>query len=705
MLSPGASGTLRVLIVDDAEGALLIVDELTRAGYAPTSSRADTLQSLEEAFAGQAWDVVVADYALPSISALGVLDFLSRREMDVPVVVVSGRVAEKVLLGAMKAGAQDCLLKGHLGRLGPAVRREVREAAVRRARREAETAQVTAEDRYRLLLEEIPALTLVAFADEFGSVAYVSPQLKAMTGFTPADWLADPRSWLSRLHPDDRDRVLAEHRQSYLTGKPFVSEYRILDRDDAIRWWRAEGRTMPDKHGRAQFVRGFVVDVTERKRAEEAARFMTYHDPATGLPNRPLLQKRLGQALENGKRDGRPLALLLMTLDGYRDIANTLGHQNADLMIRDLVGRLGEILGGSERLARLRGDEFGVVLPGAQAALALQVAAKIQKALEQPFMVERLPIEVGAHIGISLFPDHGDTAEVLLRRADTAMQAAPESGSGGVVYAPERDPYDPARLALLGELRQALEADQLQLHYQPKIDIKSHRMTGTEALLRWKHPRRGMVPPDQFIPLAERTGLMKPLTRWVLGHALSQCQAWARQRQDFTVAVNLSARDLQDPQLVDHVAWLLESKGLASERLTVELTESAVMADPARAAQALGDLKSRGVSVAIDDFGTGYSSLTYLRTMPVSELKIDKSFVERMAGNGRRDAAIVRSTNELGHNLGLKVVAEGVEDQQTLDLLTSFGCDAAQGYFIARPMPAADLVGWLRASSWNGRPS
>jgi len=360
------------------------------------------------------------------------------------------------------------------------------------------------------------------------------------------------------------------------------------------------------------------------------------------------------------------------------------------------------VLGGTERLARLRGDEFAVMVPGAKAALALQVATKIQRALEQPFMVKKLPIEVGAHIGISLFPEHGDTAELLLRRADTAARAAPETGSGGVVYLPERDPYDPARLALLGELRQALEADQLQLHYQPKVDIKSHRMTGAEALLRWKHPRRGMVPPDQFIPLAERTGLMRPLTRWVLGRALTQCEAWARQRHDFTVAVNLSARDLQDPSFVDHVVWLLESKGLAADRLGVELTESAVMADPVRAASAFEVLKQKGVTVSIDDFGTGYSSLTYLRTLPVSELKIDKSFVERMAGNGRRDAAIVRSTNELGHNLGLKVVAEGVEDEETLDLLGSFGCDAAQGYFIARPMPAADLVGWLQASTWNG---
>jgi diguanylate cyclase (GGDEF)-like protein/PAS domain S-box-containing protein len=696
---------LRVLVVDDPAGTLLIVDELARAGFEPSFSRVDTLPAFEEAFAEETWDLVVADYALPGVDAHGVLRHLGGGETAVPVIVVSGQVEEEKLLDVLGAGAQDCVLKGNLGRLGPAVHRELRQSAVRRAYQEAETARVSAEERYRVLVEEVPALTFVAWADELGSLVYVSPQLKAMTGFSPTDWLADPRSWMSRLHPDDRDRVLAEYRQSCITGKPFVSEYRILDRDEAVRWWRADGRVMPDKHGRPQFVRGYVVDITEQRRAEEAASFMAYHDPATGLPNRPLLLKRLDQALEDGKRDGRPLALMLLTLDRYRDIASTLGHANADLMVRDLVARLGEVLGEADRVARLRGDEFAVILPDAQATLALQVAAKIQRALEHPFMVEKLPIEVGAHIGISLFPEHGETAELLLRRADTAGHAAAENGSGGVVYAPERDPYDPARLALLGELRQALEADQLRLHYQPKIDLKTHRMTGTEALLRWKHPRRGMVPPDQFIPLAERTGLIRPLTRWVLDRAVTQCAAWARQHQDFAVAVNLSARDLQDPLLVDHVVSLLESRGLAPDRLELELTESAVMADPGRAAQTFGELKRRGFSVAIDDFGTGYSSLTYLRTMPVSQLKIDKSFVERMGDNGRQDVAIVRSTSELGHSLGLKVVAEGVEDAKTLDLLSSFGCDAAQGFYIARPMPPAELMGWLKASCWNGRAS
>ncbi len=693
---------LRVLIVDDAEDdALRIVEELRLGGYDPAFSRVETGPELVDALPGEPWDILVSDHTLPRFSAVGVLEVLRQRQIDLPVIVVSGKVAEEELVAVMKAGAQDCLLKGNLGRLGAAVDRELREAAVRRAQKEADRQRREVEEQYRRLIEEIPALTFVAWADELGSPVYVSPQLKAMTGYSAAEWLAEPRSWASRLHPDDRERVLAEYRLSWLTNKPFVSEYRILDRDGRICWWRAEGRVLQDAHGRPQFVRGFIVDITERKRAEETIRLMTYHDQVTGLPNRALLQRRLEQALLDAKREGHPLALLIMALERFREIINTLGHHNADQVIREIAHRLGDVVGEADRVARLRSDEFAFLLPGAHTHLARQVAGKAVKALEHPVIVEKLPIEVEANVGIAIFPDHGDSAELLLRRADLAMQSARKHASGCVVYSPDCDPHDPRRLALLGELRQALEADQLLLHYQPKVDLKTRWVVGAEALVRWRHPRRGMVPPDQFIPLAEQGGLIKPLTRWVLNQALTDCEAWGRNGGPLAVAVNLSARDLQDSQLVDQIIWLLESKGVASERLQVELTESAVMADPARAGEILRSIDASGVRVSIDDFGTGYSSLAYLRKLPVSELKIDKSFVMGMAARGEEDTAIVRSTNDLGHNLGLVVVAEGVEDERTLDLLSSFGCDAAQGYFIARPMPAADLAVWLRESPWR----
>jgi len=697
---------LRVLIVDDLpEDAEHIVTELRRSGFEPTWSRVHTEPELRSALAGETWEVAVTDHTLVALSAFDVLGAVGRQRIDLPVIVVSRTVAEEELVAVMRAGAQDCLSKGSLGRLGAAVERELREAGQRRARREAERRRQETEDLYRRLIEEIPALTYISWADEHASPVYVSPQLKSMTGYSPAEWLADPRSWANQIHPDDRDRVLKEYREACAAETPFQCEYRLLDREGHILWWRAEGKPFRDAEGNPRFVRGFVVDVTEQKRAAATIRQLTHHDPLTGLPNRALLLEQLTRALDTGRQEGRPVSLLFMTLDRYREIRNTLGDAHADHIIRELARRVGDVLGEADRVARLRGDEFAAILPGADERLAQQVASAILKSLETPFVVEKLPIEVAMSIGISVGPEHGETAELLLRRADTALEAARRSGSGFVVYSPERDPYDPGALVLLGELRRAIEGDELLLHYQPKVDLKTRAVVGAEALVRWRHPRRGIVPPDRFIPLAEQGGLIKPLTRWVLGEAIEQCHTWQNKGRDLAVSVNLSARNLSDLQLVEHITGLLETRSLPARLLRLELTESAMMADPAHAASVLASLEAKGVAMAIDDFGTGYSSLTYLRKLPVSELKIDKSFVMGMTSLEQEDTLIVRSTSELGHNLGLSVVAEGVEDQRTLELLGTIGCDGAQGYFIGRPMPAADLDRWLAGSTWAQRPA
>jgi predicted signal transduction protein with EAL and GGDEF domain len=353
-------------------------------------------------------------------------------------------------------------------------------------------------------------------------------------------------------------------------------------------------------------------------------------------------------------------------------------------------------------VARLRGDEFGVLVPDADATFARQVGERILGSLDRPFMVQRLPIEVSASVGMAVAPEHGTEAETLLRRADSAVQAARKLGGGAsVLYSSSCELHDPSHLALLGELRRALEGNELQLHFQPKVDLKTRTVVGAEALLRWAHPKRGFVSPAEFIPLAEQTGLIRSLTRWVLDRAVGEARGWERAGRAIPVAVNVSARSLHDGRIVDDVEAALLTHDLRSERLQVEVTESAVMADAGRAADVLSSLTRRGVAVSIDDFGTGYSSLGLLRRLPVHELKIDKSFVLGMAGDGGEDTAIVRSTADLAHNLGLTVVAEGVEDQWTLDLLATFGCDQAQGYHIARPMDGTAFTGWLGGSSWR----
>ena len=688
---------LKVVVVGDAQtAALSAASDLEQCGFEPAVFLAPGEVDLERIAPG--CEIILAWADATGVPPGRVLEMASEGSFP-PVVVCSEAFTEDEIVGLVHAGARDCVRRGDVARLEVAVLRERVRAALRRA---GDHADAEAGDRYRALIEEIPALTYVAWADDTGSRAYVSPQLLSMTGFSPGEWLAEPDMWVRRLHAEDRERVLHQFRDACASRGRFASEYRVLDREGRVLWWRDEGRALLGPDGQARFVRGFVLDITEQRLAEESLRNMRFFDQLTGLPNRVLLQDRLERALADSMRTERPLALLILALDRFREVTNTLGHRNGDLIVRELALRLGDALGDADRVARLRGDEFGVLLPDADATLARQVGKRILGALEQPFMVQRLPIEVSASVGIAVAPGHGTEADTLLRHADAAVHAARQLGGGAsVLYSAACEPHDPARLALLGELRRALDANELQLYYQPKVDLKTRTVVGAEALLRWAHPKRGFVPPGEFIPLAEQTGLIRPLTRWVLEHAAGEARGWERAGRNIPVAVNVSARSLHDGRIVDDVEEALLTHDLRSDRLMIEVTESAVMADASRAAEVLSSLSGRGVVVSIDDFGTGYSSLGLLRRLPVRELKIDKSFVLGMTGEGGEDTAIVRSTTELAHNLGLNVVAEGVEDRRTLDELAGFGCDQAQGYHIARPMPGAAFTGWLGDSSWR----
>lgn len=692
-----------VAVIDSETAATSLAADLERSGHEPYLtfvSSEDDIRLLSR----ESCDLAVAFHPSPTLEPERVLELLGE-VADPPRAIVYGEsFVDYEIVAFVQAGAHDCVRWGDNLRLRAAIGRAAKDPARAtpppRAPEASDTAEL--EDQHRALVEEIPALTYVCWADEARSVAYVSSQLLTMTGYSPREWLAEPNLWVDRLHPEDRRDVLSRYRAACNSSSRFVAEYRILDRDDRTVWWRDEGRVVPGPDGRARFVRGFVLDVTDQRQAEENLRRIRFFDQLTGLPNRALMQLRLGTALARAKETERPLALLILALDRFRDTVNTLGHHNADAIIRDLAERLTDAIGEVERLARLRGDEFGILLPDADQELARQVGARVLKALERPIMVERLPIEVTASVGIAVSPDHGEESETLLRRADTAVQAARHVGGGTcLLYSPKHDPHNPEHLALLGELRRALEANDLRLHYQPKVDLTRRATVGLEALLRWPHAKRGMVPPGTFIPLAEQTGLMRPLTRWVLDRAAREARAWQRPGLPLPVAVNVSARSLHDRLIVEDVAEALSSNALDPDRLQIEVTESAVVADVPRAAETLSGLTQTGVTVSIDDFGTGFSSLALLRRLPVSELKIDRSFVKGMVGERGEDTAIVRSTNDLGHNLGLTVVAEGVEDEWTLDLLSAFGCDLAQGYFIAKPMPASEVPDWIANSSWK----
>jgi diguanylate cyclase (GGDEF)-like protein len=432
-----------------------------------------------------------------------------------------------------------------------------------------------------------------------------------------------------------------------------------------------------------------------RVRTRELEHLAT-HDPLTSLPNRALLRDRLEQALLAASRDGRPLALLLIDLDRFKEVNDTFGHPAGDRLLQDVAQRLREVVRESDSIARLGGDEFAIVLPGMASQGAERLAGLLIQAVTRPFLVEGQTVEIGLSIGAALYPDHGTDAAALQRQADVAMYTAKRDHLGFALYAPELDVHCPDRLGLVADLRRAIDGHELVLHYQPLVDVDSGRSTCVEALVRWQHPQRGLVPPDEFISLAEDTGLIRPLSTWVLDHALRQCHKWRTMGLEVAVAVNLSMRNLQDEDLPATLESLLTKWQVPPALLRIEVTESSLMANPARVMGVLTQIHDMGVPIAIDDFGTGYSSLAYLKRLPVDELKIDKSFVQDMVLDAE-DAAIVRSTIGLAHELGLKVVAEGVEDQATWDLLAGLKCDVIQGYYVSRPLAPKRATAWLSA--------
>jgi diguanylate cyclase (GGDEF)-like protein len=433
-------------------------------------------------------------------------------------------------------------------------------------------------------------------------------------------------------------------------------------------------------------------DVTGPAMAAEALRRQALHDDLTGLPNRALLYERLQHALREARRTDTDVALLIMDLDQFKEVNDALGHHHGDLLLIELSRRLEHLLRECDTIARLGGDEFAMLLTtNADRRGAVTVAEKVVAALEQPIEVDGLSLQTNASIGIALYPAHADDADALAQRADVAMYQAKRTRSRYAVYASEQDRSSVRRLTLIGELRRAVELDELVLHYQPTVDLKTGALRRAEALVRWQHPVHGMLLPTEFIGLAEVSGTIQPLTRWVIERAVDQARRWYDAGHDTGVSVNLSVRNLYDRGLAAWLARVLADAGLPPDRLTLEITENEVMDDPVVAMDVLADVGALGVATSIDDFGTGYSSLSYLKQLPIDEIKIDRSFVAGMRVE-QSDAVIVGAIITLGHDLGLTVVAEGIEDAPSAARLHALGCDRGQGFFFGPPMPAAELV-------------
>ncbi len=459
----------------------------------------------------------------------------------------------------------------------------------------------------------------------------------------------------------------------------------------------AEVRSLMIALGSSAVLVGLLVTFYVSRRAGLQAKQLTtqaLYDSLTGLPNRSLLRDRIEQAIAHARRSNRPFCIAMMDLNRFKEVNDTLGHNVGDELLREVSRRLRKIMRAEDTVARMGGDEFVLVLQGLGKDGIPAFARKLHSALETAFFWGSQRIDISASTGIALFPSHAEDASSLIRYADIAMYMAKRSGRDYALYSPDQEQVNRDRLSLKSQLREAIQSGQLTLHYQPKIDHRTCQVTGVEALARWNHPEKGMLAPDSFIPLAEEAGLIEEVTHWVLKTAIAQLAALHAGGHRLTMGVNLSARNLHELELPAAVATLLAANDVAPQYLTLEITESAVMFNPADAVSILGKLDRMGVILAIDDFGTGYSSLAHLRQLPVDEIKIDKSFVIDMEQN-ENDAVIVRSIIDLAHNLGLKAVAEGVDTRDAWDTLTILGCDCSQGYYLCKPLPQERLLPWL----------
>jgi diguanylate cyclase (GGDEF)-like protein/PAS domain S-box-containing protein len=539
-----------------------------------------------------------------------------------------------------------------------------------------------------------PGADQIMLLNKHGLIRYANPSGERLLGYRPGR--LERHNILQYLHPEDLgDSPLSPQRLRTMDSLGWQAEIRLRHEDGSYRWVAAAATNLLHD----PVIRSILVtmsDVTTRKLWEDTLRFQARHDPLTSLPNRLLLQESLHEALDDVGNPGTVVALLLLDLDHFKEVNDTLGHQAGDSLLEQVSLRLQGTMRAGDTIGRLGGDEFAAVLPSTDLPTAIGLASRLVHRLEAPFQVADRSLVIGATIGIALSPDHGNNPEMLLKHADVAMYQARRRQVRTMIYEADADPNSLRRLDLIRDLRKAIPGGQLALHYQPQVDVVTKRVRGVEALLRWQHPVYGAIAPDQSIPLAEQAGLLDMLTDWVLHTALNQSRLWSADGRVIPVAVNISPRSVQDRTFPDRVGALLKHHDVSPKNLTLEITEDSIIADPAHARQVLARLSAQGVRISIDDFGTGYSSLASLMNLPVHELKIDKSFVIGMGDSGTsKNAAIVRSVIVMAHSLGLTVVAEGVEDPRATSVLTWLKCDSIQGYDVCRPLPVADLERWL----------
>jgi diguanylate cyclase (GGDEF)-like protein/PAS domain S-box-containing protein len=553
-----------------------------------------------------------------------------------------------------------------------------------------------------LLVANIPGVVYRRGYDAALSIEFMSAQIEELVAYAASDFEKDKvRTYSSIIHPDDLERVSGEMAAAYKRASEYSLEYRLVHLNGECVWVADHGRPVFGTDGRPKWVAGVILDITRRKAAESSQELVerrkchaAMHDPLTGLANRVFFEDKLGQAISRAEQDGGELAVFVLDLDGFKALNDTLGRDSGDVILKQVARSLQEVLREGDLLARLASDDFAVAVLNARRPEVLEVIHRVVDVLAAPVDVAGLGIRLQASIGIATYPHDGRDPSALLGCASTAMWVDRDSRGGYAFYDTSLDARASARLALMGKLRRAIDQHELVLDYQPKMNLRTGEVVGTEALVRWRDPDLGLVMPEEFIPVAQDTDLIRSLTAYVLDEAGQQWRAWVDEGRSLAMSVNVSARDLSDPGLPDEIEALLDKWRIPAAMLKLEFIESSLVADPTAVEDVLGRLGALGLRLSVDDFGTGCSSIAGLKLLPIDEIKIDRSYVSAMLTR-EQDEAIVRSSIELAHSLGLAVVAEGAETRAVAERLVHLGCDFAQGFYWSRPVPADELVIWL----------
>lgn len=692
---------LRVLLVEDSDtDAELVLRELRQGDFNPLWQRVETAAALEIALQ-ENWDVVISDYRLPSFHGPDALEIVKQSQKDIPFILVSGTLGEIPAVAMMKAGASDYVMKDNLSRLPEAVRRELREREVRVQRAQAEEELRKSEERYRLLAQNIN--DLVCLHDLTGQYVYVSISCESLLGYHYDELIG--RHPLDLIHPEDRDRLLAETNHQLFIEKSTPITYRIQQKSGQYIWLETLTKFILNADLEVIQLQTTSRDITQRIKVQNQLKYEAIHDTLTGLCNRHSLMERLDLVIGRAKRyQNYHFAVLFFDLDRFKVINDSLGHVAGDQLLIAIAQKILTLVKKTDLAVRLGGDEFVILLDEIHnIQAAIHYTEQIFNLLRQPFRIGDREVYITTSVGIVLGSAKYDYGVDILRDADIAMYRAKKQGKARYeIFDTQMHAQAIARLHLENDLRQAIAHQHFVLLYQPIICLADTRLIGFEALVRWHHPEQGVISPNQFVPIAEETGLMTHIDYWVLRTACQQLAQWQKtfpQCADYKISVNLSAQDLQRHNLLIEIDDILTTTGLSGSCLTLEITESMLIEDVESTIALLAQLKARGIQISIDDFGTGYSSLSYLHRLPIDNLKVDQSFVKQMQ-DSRRNYQIIQTIMTLSNHLGLVAIAEGIETPRQLTQLQDMGYQWGQGYLFAKPL-RSEKISNLLAENWG----